>query len=349
MTGTEGFSPRIVIYGTGFVGKSLARFAVEKGWPIVAAFNRAGDKVRQDLGRLAGLDRDIGVIVQDCDKADFSALEADVALVAMTDRMDWNWPAYERLLGAGINVLCHGADCYMPWHSNNRATAEKVDALAKAKGVTFTGSGVWDMSRIWSGILAAGPSVRISSLHHTSFTDAPRQGVHHLQHIGIGMSHEEFAEKIGADKDNRMSNMYTLALAAVVEKLGYTITSITERREPITFDEPFTVWATGETLPPGAITGIRFIAEVTTSEGVPATSVIDLRPALDGEIEHMTWAVEGLPRMEIRVKREDTGFASASSLFNRIPDVLAAPPGIVEITKMGPLKSSALLGAAVAR
>lgn len=68
-----------------------------------------------------------------------------------------------------------------------------------------------------------------------------------------------------------------------------------------------------------------------------------------GEIEHMTWAVEGLPGMEIRVKREDTGFASASSLFNRIPDVLAAPTGIVEITRMGPLKSSALLGAGVAR
>lgn len=349
MTASGSFSPRIVIYGIGFVGKALARFAIEKNWTIVAAFNRAGDKIGQDIARLAGLDRDIGIIVQDSETADYSTLKADIALVAMTDRMDWNWPAYERLLGAGINVLCHGADSYYPWRSNNRAIAEKVDALAKANGVTFTGSGIWDVSRIWSGILAAGPCVQIKSLHHSSLTDAPRQGVHHLKYIGIGMSREEFAEKIGADKDNRMGNMYTLALTAVVEKLGYTIAGISERREPIIFDKPFQIMATGETLAPGAIAGIRFLAEVSTVEGVPATSTIDLRPAMEGEIEFMSWAIEGLPRMEIRVKREDSGFASASSLFNRIPDVLAAPPGIVEISKMGPLKTSATLGRGRAR
>ena len=49
--------PRIVIYGAGQVGQYIARFAVQKGWPIVAAFNRAGAKVGQALGRLAGLSR----------------------------------------------------------------------------------------------------------------------------------------------------------------------------------------------------------------------------------------------------------------------------------------------------
>ena len=49
--------PRIVIYGISQFGQYVARFAVQKGWPIVAAFNRAGAKVGQDLGRLAGLSR----------------------------------------------------------------------------------------------------------------------------------------------------------------------------------------------------------------------------------------------------------------------------------------------------
>jgi 2,4-diaminopentanoate dehydrogenase len=53
--------PRIAIYGTGQYGLEAARIALKKGWPIVAAFNRAGPKVGQDLGRLAGLDRDLGV------------------------------------------------------------------------------------------------------------------------------------------------------------------------------------------------------------------------------------------------------------------------------------------------
>ena len=49
--------PRIAIYGMGQFGKMIARFAVQKGWSIVAAFNRAGPKVGEDIGRIAGLER----------------------------------------------------------------------------------------------------------------------------------------------------------------------------------------------------------------------------------------------------------------------------------------------------
>ena len=41
--------PRIVLYGAGNFGQRVTRFAVENDWSIVAAFNRAGDKVGQDL------------------------------------------------------------------------------------------------------------------------------------------------------------------------------------------------------------------------------------------------------------------------------------------------------------
>ena len=52
-----------VIEALGFPGYFLivwdiVRFAADKGWPIVAAFNRAGAKVGRDIGRLAGLGRD---------------------------------------------------------------------------------------------------------------------------------------------------------------------------------------------------------------------------------------------------------------------------------------------------
>ena len=61
MTGTP---PRIAIYGVGQYGSLITRMATAKGWPVVAAFNRAGPKVGQDLGRVAGLGRDLGVIIQ---------------------------------------------------------------------------------------------------------------------------------------------------------------------------------------------------------------------------------------------------------------------------------------------
>ena len=79
--------PRIVIYGMGQFGQMIARFAVQKGWPIVAAFNRAGPKVGQDVGRVAGLDRDLGVVVQDCETGDYADLDADVGVVTHRDQL----------------------------------------------------------------------------------------------------------------------------------------------------------------------------------------------------------------------------------------------------------------------
>jgi len=186
--------PRLVIYGAGQYGLEAARIAIKKGWPIVAAFNRAGKKVGQDLGRLAGLDRDIGVIVQDCDTADYAAIDADVAIVAVFDRLKLNLPAYSRLMNARINVICHGAEAYFPQGADPELAAE-IDALAKKNGVSFTGTGIWDFSRIWSGILVAGPSTEIRSFFHKSITDAESANLTLMLVCGVSQTQEEYAEK----------------------------------------------------------------------------------------------------------------------------------------------------------
>jgi hypothetical protein len=116
---------------------------VKKDWEIVAAYNRAGQKVGQDLGRLAGLDQDLGVEIQDSETADYANLDADIALIASTDRLETNFPVYERFFKAGVNVLCHGGESYNPKWAN-KEIANKIDQLAKQNGVTFTGSGLWD-------------------------------------------------------------------------------------------------------------------------------------------------------------------------------------------------------------
>src|SRR5690606_20453263 len=90
---------RIAIYGVGQYGTMIARLAVEKGWPVVAAFNRSGPKVGRDLGRVAGLDRDLGVVVQDVETGDYAGLDADLAVVTHRDLLRANMDAYRRLMG----------------------------------------------------------------------------------------------------------------------------------------------------------------------------------------------------------------------------------------------------------
>ena len=222
-------APRIAIYGTGRYGIGVIKMATARGWPIVAAYNRAGTKVGKDLAELAGFDREYGVTVEDCDKADFSQLKgkADIAIVATTDRLVDNMPAFERLLAAGINVLSHNTESYLP-HAANPACAERIKALASEHGVTFTGTGIWDMSRIWSGILAAAPCVQIDSVIHSSRTNL---GLHpkYLGRAGIGFTHERFKSEL-IEQTGPIGELYKLIPWQVMEALGFEVTEVIEKR-----------------------------------------------------------------------------------------------------------------------
>lgn len=330
--------PRVMIYGVGFYGMEAVRILAKKGWPIVAAVNRAGPKIGQDLGRLAGLNEDLGVIVQDCETADYAALGADIALVVQTERLSLNLMAYQRLLGAGINVICHGSESYFPQGADPEL-AEKIDALAKQGSVTFTGTGIWDFSRIWPGILIAGPCSELRSLNHHSLTNAELANERMMRAYGVDMTQAEFAQKV-TKVSGQLGELYKGIPHHVMHALGFTITNVTERREPVLSDQPVWCRILNRSLDPGTSLGLRIVASVETAEGPTASAHIELRILAEGEAEHMMWTVDGRPPSKIRVDRADGVHTSAACMVNRIPDVIAAPSGVRLISQLGPLRPS---------
>ena len=334
-------APRIVIHGIGQYGSLVARMAIAKGWPIVAVYNRAGDKIGKDLGELLGLDKSLGIVVQDCETADYSQLDADIAIVTASNLLRENLPAYTRFMKAGLNVLCHGAQSYFP-RTSDPETGQQIQDLATANGVSFTGGGIWDMSRIWSGILAAGPCTDITAMHHFSITNAEDQAVNagQITQIGCGLSVEEFYAK-GIDK-SPLPGVYITIPQHVLSALGLTLKETRSRVEPVTVDQDIESPLLGK-VPAGHCIGPRIIVEVDTEEGISATAKIDVRLFLDGEVEHMMWEIDGKPRNSIRTERKDSDYTTAACLFNRIPDVIAAPAGIQAVSTLGPLKPTAIL------
>jgi secondary-alkyl amine dehydrogenase [NAD(P)+] len=332
--------PRIIIYGAGQFGQLVTQMAVDKGWVITAALNRAGDKIGQDIGRLAGLDKALGVIVQDCELCDYNNLDADIAIVAISDRLSNNMPAYQKLMSAGINVICHGTESYYP-QGIDEGLANELDELGKQNNVTFTGSGIWDMSRIWAGMMVAATCTDISSFFHRSITDAQRVGKPLMLVVGVGMNQDEFEEKIGKNP-GMVGGLYKTIPHQVLTALGYTVTKVTERREPVLFDEAIYCRLLERYLAPGECAGTRIVIEVETEEGVTARADIELRIFKDDEVEHMMWSVEGKPSAKITVERDDSAYMSAASMFNRIPDVIAAPAGLQVVSELGLMKPTAV-------
>jgi 4-hydroxy-tetrahydrodipicolinate reductase len=334
--------PRVVLYGTGHFGQRVTRFAVEKGWTIVAAFNRAGNKVGQDLGRLAGLGVDLGVVVQDCERASFEGIEAEIGIVGITDRLSLNLTAYKRLMNAGLNVICHGAEAYYP-QGIDPVLAREIDAVARRNNVTFTGAKIWDHTRTWPGILLAGPCTEIRSFFHRSITDAQQVGKPAMLKTGVGMTPGEYDERI-VKSEGQIGGFYKVIPHNLLAALGYTVTSVTERREPVLFSEPIYCRLLERIVAPGTCAGTRIVIDVETREGVTATAHIELRLIRDNEQPHMMWSVEGKPAAKIIVEREneDAAYGTLSCLFNRIPDVIAAPAGIQDVSRLGVMKHSAL-------
>ena len=331
---SQRINPKVAIYGVGFVGKTLVKLVEAKGWDIVAAYNRAGDKVGKDVGQIGALGKDLGVLIEDAATADLGGCGADIALIAAGNTLVENWDAYRQFLSAGINVLCHASEAYSPRY-NNPELAPKLDELAKQNQVTFTGGGIWDMTRLWSGMIISGPCIKIESLVHTSSTEVVRQGVQFLHYFAVGETVDEFYQQF-PDGACPMLEFYKVPCIFALEKIGCTVTEQRVWMEPIIWDEPLYCPELDKEFAPGTVLGGRVCVDIHTQEGVTAHGNLELRLFKPGEIEEMRWRVNGKPSMEIGVTREDSGLASASSLFNRIPDVLAARPGIVEILEMNP-------------
>ncbi|MEO0436713.1 MAG: hypothetical protein AAF098_07385 [Pseudomonadota bacterium] len=330
--------PKVLIYGAGRHGQEAAWIAHDLGWDVVGAYNRAGDKVGQDIGEVRDGKTPIGVVVEDCEKVDFSKLDVDLAFVAMTDRLANNIQAYERLLGAGINVICHGAESYFPRHSNSEVAA-RIDEIARANGVTFTGTGVWDHSRIWAGILAAGPCKTITSMTHKSRTQINTNP--YIALVGTGVSVEEF-ERDFALKPGPLGGIYQIIPALVMDGLGFTISSVTERREPVVFARALYCEGLGRDVPAGECAGLRFVVEVNTVEGPKAHARIELRLFEEHEgNDNMGWEIDGDPNSDVLMARHDSLRTSTMCMINRAADVITAPPGIQMITQLGPQKTCA--------
>lgn len=333
--------PRIVIYGVGQYGSLIARLAVDKGWPIIAAFNRAGPKVGQDLGRVIGLNRDLGIAIRDSETGDYGDLDADIGIVTHRDLLSANMDAYRRLMNAGLNIGCHGVQSYLP-QSNDPELAAEIEALARKNGVTFTGGGIWDMSRIWSGILTAGPCTDIRSIHISSLTDPQGQttSIEQIKQYCISDTVEMFHAKGIAT--NKAALAKKTIPEMVLRALGYTILESTATIEPVVYDVPVaTKYGPEGYFEAGLVMGVRFLCKTTTLEGVIGTGMVEQRMFLPGDVEHMYWEVEGRPRTRTRVERLDSAHATAGNLFNRIPDIIAARPGIVPVYEMGPLTPTA--------
>jgi 2,4-diaminopentanoate dehydrogenase len=139
------------------------RMMMEKGVNIVGALARSPEKVGKDLGEVASLGYETGVIVEDDPERVLSTRSVDIATIAVSSYMHDMYDHLRVCAEHGTNAVTIAEECLYPWRTSPALTAE-LDELAKRGGVTLTGSGHQDAYWVNLVSMLMGTSHRIDTV-----------------------------------------------------------------------------------------------------------------------------------------------------------------------------------------
>ena len=327
---------RAIIYGVGRLNLIATRLMQEKGVTVVAAYNRAGPKVGQDLGELAGIGA-IGVRISD-DAQAVLRTPADIVMVGVHDDLERMLPTFEHCLGQGLNVISMGAHHSSSWRIDPQRS-KTLDECAKTNGVTITGSGNQDFFMVNLGTLMSGVCHRLDRLIHRSLSNVNHFGPEVAEGAYVG----EDPRRITSSTEEPKLSVYTTFWDNVAADLALDVIDIRQSLEPVLAAKPVYCKSLDRLIKPGMALGIIQRLEVTTRQGLAMLGENTLRVCEDGVEEYKEWEVEGEPNYKIRATELSTGLTTASSAVNRIPHVIQAPAGYVTLEQLPKLTYRARL------
>ena len=332
MTGGPYSGIRVVVYGVGAMGAIATRLLVDKGAKIVGAIGRSPSKVGRDLGDFAGLGTQLGVPIES-DANRVLSRGADIAVVCVGSYLSTMHQHFATCLENGVNVVTIEEETIFPWTTASDH-AEALDALAKANGVTLAASGAQDV--FWLNLVSTllGASHRVDRVTGHCMWNVDDYGPAVANHLFIGQSKAVFDQFVASSGWPEFVARQTLE--ALVARLGLTVKSIASDVAAVTLEEPIQSRSLKTEIPAGNMVGTIDRTAVATQEGPQFEFVMEGRVYREGETDSNTWQVKGEPDLELSCKRTNYRFTTCSTLINRIPDIVAAAPGLCSLDRLKP-------------
>ncbi len=323
--------PRVIVYGVGAMGATVTRLLLDKGARIVGAIGRSPAKVGRDLGDVAGLDRQVGVTVES-DARQVLARGADIAVVCVGSYLETMHDHFALCLEHGVNVVTIEEEAVYPW-TTAPDLAQSLDALARVNGVTLAASGAQDI--FWMNLITTllGASHHVDKVIGQCCWNVDDYGPEVATHLNIGQPREAFDQYVS--EHGWPEFVARQNLEALVSRLNLTVQDIRSDVTPVLANEPVICRALGIEVQIGSLIGTIDRTVVTTQEGPVFELSMEGRVYREGENDTNRWQVQGEPNLDLINESVPYRFTTCSSLVNRIPDVIAAPPGLLSLDQMG--------------
>jgi 4-hydroxy-tetrahydrodipicolinate reductase len=322
---------KAVVYGVGAMNSVATRLMLEKGVDIVGALARSPEKVGRDLGEVAGLGYQTGVVVEDDADRVLATRQADIAVIAVASYMSDMYEHLRRCAENGVNAVTISEEALYPWNTAPMQTAE-LDRLARQNGVTITGTGHQDVYWVNLVSMVLATAHRIDTVTGRASWNVDDYGPEVAKDQRVDTTVEDFDRWL-AEAD-RPPSFGRNTLGALVEDLGVTVAEVQSSTRPEVGEQPVTSSALGITVEPGRVIGFTDVDTVRTHEGITLTFEMTGRLYLPGEADINDWTVSGEPELHLSNPAVPTGMTTVTQLVNRIPDVINAPPGFVTMEKL---------------
>ena len=338
---------RIIQVGCGKMSRYTMRYAIEKGYEIVGAYDISKDLIGKKVNSIFKEVKSDVEIKNIAELANIDEKSADIAIIETMSLLNDIKDVARILLSKKINVITTCEEAFFAEYSNPSLYRE-LDIVAKANNVTITGCGYQDV--FWGNLIytLAGSTHKITKIKGSSSYNVEEYGIALADAHGVGLTPEEFDEKI-ASVDNISDDARKILINQgeflpsymwntvgwLADKFNLEIVDIKQRCIPIIAKADVYSETLGREIKEGNSLGMSAIVTATTKENIKLEAECIGKVYVDDDIDINEWTIHGEPDTSVIIKKPQTVELTCADIINRLTDVINTKPGFVPTSKMG--------------
>jgi 2,4-diaminopentanoate dehydrogenase len=316
---------KIIHYGLGPIGCAMARLSAQrKNLQIVGAIDINPDIIGKDLGEVAGLGKNLGVIVRSSLEEVLESTDADLVVHTTSSYFDLFKNQILAIVEKKLNVVSTAEELSFPWYHHPTEAAE-IDNAAKANGVSVLGTGInpgFLLDSLPLNITAL--SQKVDSIDLRRSQNASTRRGPFQKKIGSGMSVAEFETAMATGRMGHVGLPESMAM--IFDAFDKKLITYNEKIVPVVANAPI---KTGFfDVPLGKCIGLHQTAEgIDDMDNVFCT--MTFLAFLGNPEDCDTLQISGIPNLKVTLEGTNGDIGTVAITINAIKRVFTAPAGLI--------------------